>query len=318
MPAGVKRKILPKEGKKMKKSGFVLGIIGMALVMGFFLVGCVSSGSYLKYSPDLTEENASILSITHINKYSDTVTRLEVTAINGEKVSWPKRNLKALIPEGLNDITFLMSYSDRSSTFSSEVTLAIPMRRGVETSVSCEGDTIVQLGGSSLRTIGRYFNLTFNGVKYRFQTMNDGRITHFFDADSPTGTFILNNIPEKYNGKYARLTFVYVSDDVKTVYGFMGGAIEMSDGVNFVRLARIASGSLRLPLFDLSYLSGGSIVRYTGNDSGELIVDIYDESVLTFSEIDDDVRGIAQIHFNTITFSNGNVTVSANDGNVID
>jgi len=305
----------------MKSIKRLAGFIYVFVVIGFFTVACATPVKYLKYSPELTEENAAILSITYKHTYksfySVETTLLKVTAIDGVNVNWPEKNITALIPEGIHDITFSMSYNDGSYSIKEEETIGILMRKGEKTFVSCEGGLRVEL--SSLKVSGSYFDLFTNGVKHRFESKNDGTVIHWFSPSDKygdnNGTFVLTDIPEKYNGKYARLFFVFPSDDVEVIHGIASGLIT-EDG-SFVDLAKITNGSVSLPLFDFY---DGIIARYSGSNTGELAVDIYNDNVpyLTFEEVDNDVRGIAQVHFKTITLSNGSVTISAKEGVILD
>lgn len=305
----------------MKK---IIKILVVLSIFGILTVSCTTSAKYLMYSPDLTEENAAIFESTYKYIYkgysSVETTLLEIKAINGKEVNWPKRNITALIPEGVHDVTFFMSYYDGSRSITGTKTITIPMRKGEKIFVSCEGGLRIELG--SLKVAGSYFDLTTNGIIHRFESRIDGTEIHWFDPSDKygdtNGTFVLTDIPEKYNGKYARLFFLFVSDDtaddVDVIDGIEGGAI--SKDVSFIKLAKITNGSVHLPLFDLSE----DIVRYSGSHTGELAVEIYNDktTVLTFDEIENDISGIAQVCFKNITLSNGIVTKSANDGIILE
>ena len=106
---------LPKEGKKMKKSFFVLVLVLFSVSMGIVSISCVST---VKYSPDLTGKTAATLELTSkwdrhaaLGYTENDSSTLEITGFNGATVEWDK-NLKILIPEGNHVITIRMTYSD--------------------------------------------------------------------------------------------------------------------------------------------------------------------------------------------------------------
>jgi len=103
------------------------------------------------------------------------------------------------------------------------------------------------------------------------------------------GTFTLTDIPAKYNGKYAWLAG-----------GTLRGADKVSPYSAYVdKNTRISNGKVSIPMWDLL----GE--RYFGNDTITKVVILLCEEVDSYSG--------TPIIFNSVTFSNGNVTKSYND-----
>jgi hypothetical protein len=153
------------------------------------------------------------------------------------------------------------------------------------------------------------------------------------------GTFTLNNIPSKYNGKYALLgTFGRDSgtnsggsepvnvgpSGTNPADGGSGGSSSgrSSSGADDITLAgaasinmaaqtavlpRIANGSVSIPMWIMS--ESGSIARYSGNNTADIYVGIYNNA--TYNE---NSESEGDIYFELVVFSNGNATKSWNDG----
>jgi hypothetical protein len=74
-------------------------------------------------------------------------------------------------------------------------------------------------------------------------------------------------------------------------------------------LVQISNGTVNLPMWIMT--GSGNFVRYSGNDTVSFNVGPFN-SVTPQSEMP-----IATIHFESVTFSNGNATKSWNDGRVM-
>ncbi|MDR1836968.1 MAG: leucine-rich repeat protein [Treponema sp.] len=133
------------------------------------------------------------------------------------------------------------------------------------------------------------------------------------------GTFTLNNIPSEYNGKYALLgTYAYSSSDGgSSGEGSSGGSSSGGDDVDLIGVAsitgqtitlpQIANGSVSIPMWIMS--EGGSIARYSGNNTADIYVGIYNNAT-----VDENSESEGAIYFELVVFSNGNATKSWNDG----
>ena len=117
------------------------------------------------------------------------------------------------------------------------------------------------------------------------------------------GKFILNNIPAAYEGKYAILG---ASRGRLELLGFV--SIDTISG--YPNAAPISNGSVSLPMWTLAR---GSTTRYSGNHNVELIVSIIDSVIYSAGHNDmSQIRNM--LMFESVSFSNGNATRSANDG----
>jgi hypothetical protein len=125
------------------------------------------------------------------------------------------------------------------------------------------------------------------------------------------GTFTLTNIPTTYNGKYAY--FQANLSNGNFIYGFNSA----NSATSTITLVQITNGQVTLPMW--ASISS----RYSGNDTvtsnesiGQIVmVGIFNTPTITSSEIANSIQ--AAYAFQSITFSNGNATKSANDGNLI-
>jgi hypothetical protein len=111
-----------------------------------------------------------------------------------------------------------------------------------------------------------------------------------------SSTFILTNIPSKFNGKYAILEAS--NGDV-----FLGGGIITSSGG--LRIL-ISNGRVSLPMW-IGDRNFNNYERYYGNDTVELWVYIYN------SEDTNSFYKLGELIFNTVTFKNGSAIKSFND-----
>jgi len=127
-------------------------------------------------------------------------------------------------------------------------------------------------------------------------------------AQSP-GTFTLTGIPSEYNGKYALLEGWNDRVDI------VGGQSFNIEGTSWgARGSRISNGRVSINVWDATNawddgnIVKENIVKYTGSHTFEGSVGIFN------SESPDDGEPIAFIEFDSIIFSNGSATVSANSG----
>jgi hypothetical protein len=128
------------------------------------------------------------------------------------------------------------------------------------------------------------------------------------DDDSTSGsggTFTLTNIPLEHNN-YAVLG-TFGGSDLP-----LAGAQSVNMATTTFKLSRILNGSVNIPL----WISTGSsdMERYTGNGTCNIWVKICNSETMTISEIGDVDNVIAEIRFESVTFSNGNATKSWGDG----
>jgi len=111
------------------------------------------------------------------------------------------------------------------------------------------------------------------------------------------GTLTVTNIPSEYNGKYA---FFLV-----TVNGTNAMGAQTVSGTGYT-LIQIANGSVTLPLW---YGNSGTITRYTGSGTSSFAkIFIHDNQVATMQVLSSSSAAVAE--FNSVTFSNGNASIS--------
>jgi len=151
----------------MKKIRFFIGIV----IVGMFAVGCVST---VKYSPDLTAENAAKLGLSSGFPTSETnvMGRLSIVEFNGESVDWiPPKWI--LIPAGTHNIRIriellvYMSYGYTSSGFSWDTNIPISVFSGEEYIIKCSpmdrnGNVTVQLFRRGSDTPSSSYNFHLN------------------------------------------------------------------------------------------------------------------------------------------------------------
>jgi hypothetical protein len=115
------------------------------------------------------------------------------------------------------------------------------------------------------------------------------------------GTFTLTGIPSKYNGKY--VMFSGGDGATFTLYNYEPG--------KGTTLARISNGRVSMPLWKLSM--NGSIIRYSGNDTCELMGFITADSTTSAGGLaGSQTVPDAAILVGSVTFSNGSATKSWN------
>jgi len=112
-------------------------------------------------------------------------------------------------------------------------------------------------------------------------------------------TFTLTSIPSEYNGKYAYLNF-YGSGGS----GYGWESINMS--TEAMTLCLISNGSVSIPLWDTN------LVRYTGNDTSNISVVLFNTQTLNSEDFESSATGY--IVFSNVTFSNGGATRSWGQG----
>jgi len=120
------------------------------------------------------------------------------------------------------------------------------------------------------------------------------------DNGGTGGSFTLTNIPSKFNGKYAM--YMMMAYEPPVLVGVQ--SVSMTTGV--ITLVQIFNGSVSLPMWvatDIGYqrFSGNRTV----NESMILIL-----NTLTFTQNTPEEYLLADVYFESITFSNGNVTKS--------
>jgi len=122
------------------------------------------------------------------------------------------------------------------------------------------------------------------------------------DDDSDGGVFILTNIPGKFNGNYAMYSSV---DDLPLLTGIQ--SVNISTGV--MTLVQISNGSVSLPM----WVAGNSgYTRFSGNrtTSANGAILITNSAIMTVDNAEDIM--VASIDSPSITFTNGNATISCN------
>jgi len=115
------------------------------------------------------------------------------------------------------------------------------------------------------------------------------------------GVFTLDGIPSKYNGYYAGLRTSYIESG-----GYINGAQNIT--LDTTTLARISNGKVYIPMW---VIKGNNISRYSVNDIVSVTVLSCDSEIYT------EALEMAQIHFDSITFSNGNAERNSWEANDI-
>lgn len=123
------------------------------------------------------------------------------------------------------------------------------------------------------------------------------------------GTFIVTDIPAKYNGKYVML------------FGFTGspGSPQYAAGYDSFRapmwaLSAISGGSVSIPV----WLKGGASERYLGSDTFRIIgICIYDKAEVTEAEFNSNRNILHSFKFTSVRFINGSAKRSYADCTVI-
>jgi hypothetical protein len=126
--------------------------------------------------------------------------------------------------------------------------------------------------------------------------------TGIVNAQSGGGTFILTDIPARFNDKFVLLVGFNQRD-------FLLGTLSHNLNTDTGTLPRIVNGRVSIPMWIL--IDDGlteEIVRYNGNHTVEVEIIIFDSATLDWS-----VDEIAWILFESVSFSNGNATVSFQD-----
>ena len=123
------------------------------------------------------------------------------------------------------------------------------------------------------------------------------------NSEDNGGIFTLTGIPLHYEGKYAQFQTEFDSNEI-----IVGLNYNQSAGTS--SLCHIANGKVDFPMWIQTF--GGteaSIKKYTGNNTVEAYVMIYDNASPLLGD-----SPIFVIRFELIVFSNGNATKSWNEG----
>jgi len=116
-------------------------------------------------------------------------------------------------------------------------------------------------------------------------------------SDKEQGKFVLTGIPVAYNGKYA-----YLEGGGSRIE--IIGCQKINMATETFTLSKITNGKVSLPLWSFS---DAGVSKYSGNDTGEVCVLIFNTATMTDDEIE-------ERFFSSVTFSKGNATKSWNDG----
>jgi hypothetical protein len=102
---------------KMKKGGLIIEVLSIVLVICYF--SSCASVKTVKFSPDLTKENAATLVLTHKiyrGEYIGAPTAsIEIASIDGTSVKW-NRDMEILIPPGRHELRVKLSLTMISPT----------------------------------------------------------------------------------------------------------------------------------------------------------------------------------------------------------
>jgi len=129
-------------------------------------------------------------------------------------------------------------------------------------------------------------------------------------TDNNGGIFLLTNIPAEYDGKYA--LFEERNSDGVLVLGCINFNLSTGTGT----FPKISNGQARIPVW-LEDRTTDSFSKYHGDDAfDEFRVKIVNKPTYNKRYDDGEEFWIAGVEFESVVFSNGNATKSANDGNI--
>jgi hypothetical protein len=127
------------------------------------------------------------------------------------------------------------------------------------------------------------------------------------DGGGAGGTFTLTDIPAKYDGMYAG----FKKMDYGVSNGWICGYQSWNEKTNTYTLCRVSNGRVSIPVWN-GYEKQG----YSGNKtSTNFRVDIYSSETAEMGTLSFDASRPGSVTFDSVTFSNGSVTKSWNDGN---
>jgi hypothetical protein len=121
------------------------------------------------------------------------------------------------------------------------------------------------------------------------------------------GTLTVTDIPAKYNGKHAMfIDNKNLGEDIRVV-----GSNSIGSNAIYT-FTRISNGRVSIPAWLINN-NEQTLVRYSGNDTLDIVFSIY--NVSTFDEVTDDILGntLATGTFMSVKFSNGSAAKSRND-----
>jgi len=122
------------------------------------------------------------------------------------------------------------------------------------------------------------------------------------------GGFTLTDIPPQYNGKYAMLTGMNLSNPNLVYVGCQ--SIDAKEGKDKSKLCRISNGRVSLPMWTLD--TSSKVKKYSGSDSLSMVsVSIFDSETQA-KEKPEEPSGVAM--FTSVAFSNGSAAKSWEDG----
>jgi len=116
----------------MKKNLFLL----WTCIIVSILINTISCASTVKYSPDLTAENAVTLELIHKYYTNGAEATLEITSFDGSTVKWEK-NMKILIPEGTHTLGVRMMLTYSNSGWGKNDKFSITVKKGDYYYISC-------------------------------------------------------------------------------------------------------------------------------------------------------------------------------------
>ena len=120
------------------------------------------------------------------------------------------------------------------------------------------------------------------------------------------GTFTMTNIPSEFNGMYAGF---FAEGRRVDLVGAQRVSISRWDET--LDLPRISGGRVRIPVWIFN--DDDSVERYNGNHTVELSLIISNSATIECC-----CDGIAEVYFDSVTFSNGSATRSWRDADSVD
>jgi len=125
------------------------------------------------------------------------------------------------------------------------------------------------------------------------------------NEDKNGGVLTLTGIPLQYEGKYAQFSTVVNVNSTEIIYG-----INYNQSAGTQSFCRISNGKVDFPMWIQTLGENEiSIKKYTGNNTVEGVVMVFETASFGLSTVP-----IIVNWFGSIIFSNGNVTISWNDG----
>ena len=301
---------------KLKNTVNFLGIVAFVAVIGFSFATCDSSdpgGSGV--NTDGNKDGGGTLTITDIpSEYN------EKYAMFSGIYDSPDGRAQLIGAQSINISTQVIKLA-RISNGKASLPVWMPSDDGSNSIVRYSGSDNVKgtiaifdsatVNASSNGNIQPVFIINVDSIRFSngnaTKSCNDA-IDYSLIAGSGEGTLTVTDIPSEYNEKYALFSgysYSYPSGFVNLI-GIQG----FNASTQVITLPCISDGKVSLSVW-MEADDGLSSVGYTGSDNVEGAIAILDSATVKSG---DDSQPVFIIKFNTVQFTNGNATISWNEG----